>query len=65
MRNIVCKVFGKPAMIVGYGPGRKGKVMAIVVVEGALRAVRLKDIDLGETIQDLMAQFSSSGQHDA
>lgn len=40
-------------MIVGYGPGRKGRPMAIVVTGGKLQAVRLKDIDLADIPQDL------------
>lgn len=40
-------------MVIGYGPGRKGRPMAIVVSEGKLKAVRLKDIDLGSVSQDL------------
>lgn len=44
--KLLCKVHGKPAVIVGYGPGRKGKVRAIVVVEGKLKDVGFKDIQL-------------------
>ena len=51
--KILCKVHGKPAMIVGYGPGRKGRPMAIVVTKGKLEAVRLRDIDLSDVPQDL------------
>ena len=28
----------------GYGPGRKGRPMAIVLCEGKLKAIRLKDV---------------------
>lgn len=40
-------------MIVGYGPGRKGRPMAIVVTKGRLVAVRLRDIVLQDVPQDL------------
>jgi hypothetical protein len=51
--KIFCKVWGKPAVIVGYGPGRKGKTMAIVITEGMIVAVRLKDVELTE-LPDLL-----------
>ena len=44
--KIFCKVNGKPSVIVGYGPGRKGRPRAIVISEGKLRDVGLKDIEL-------------------
>ena len=44
--KVFCNVNGKHALIVGYGPGRKGRPMAIVITEGKLKAIRLKDIDL-------------------
>lgn len=44
--KILCKVHGKEAVVVGYGPGRKGRVRAIIMSEGRLRDVALKDIDL-------------------
>ena len=40
-------------MIVGYGPGRKGKIRAIIIVEGKLKDVALKDIDLGSFEKEL------------
>ena len=46
MVKIFCQVHGKSAMIVGYGPGRKGKPVAIVISGGVLKSVRLKDIIL-------------------
>ena len=46
--RLPCTVKGKTAFIVGYCPGSKGRVHAIVVCEARLRAVRLKDIELGE-----------------
>lgn len=46
--KIFCHVNGKAAIVVGYGPGRKGRPMAIVISDGKLKAVRLKDIDLDE-----------------
>lgn len=44
--KIFCQVNGKQAVVVGYGPGRKGKVRAIVITEGVLKDVALKDIVL-------------------
>ena len=44
--KIFCKVHGKDAVVVGYGPGRKGKPRAIVIAEGKLIDVALKDIVL-------------------
>lgn len=44
--KIFCHVHGKPAAIVGYGPGRKGRPRAIVITEGHLKDVALKDIEL-------------------
>lgn len=51
--KILCKVHGKPAMIVGYGPGRKGRPVAILISEGKMKSAPLKDIDLNEVPQDL------------
>lgn len=44
--KIICKVHGKPAVIVGYGPGRKGRPRAIVITHGRLLDVPLKEIEL-------------------
>ena len=44
--KLACKIFGKPALIVGYSAGKKGKVLAIVVCEGELRSVKLRQIHL-------------------
>jgi hypothetical protein len=54
--KIPCKVNSKSALVVGYAPGRKGRPMAIVITEGMLRAVRLKDIILGELPDQLSAK---------
>ena len=51
--KILCKVHGKPAMIVGYGPGKKGRPVVIVITQGQLKAVRLKDVNLADLPQDL------------
>lgn len=53
--KIPCKVGGKAALIVGYAPGRKGRPMAMVITQGALKAVRLKDVELGELPERLQA----------
>lgn len=55
--KLPCQVNGKPALIVGYGPGKKGRPMAIVITAGALRAVRLRDIVLGELPEELCAKI--------
>lgn len=44
--KIFCTVNGKPAVVVGYGPGRKGRPIAIVITEGQLKATRLKEVVL-------------------
>lgn len=44
--KILCTVNGKSAVIVGYGPGRKGKLRAVVITEGKLKDVGLKEIEL-------------------
>ena len=55
--KIPCRVAGAAALIVGYAPGRKGKPLAVVITEGALRAVRLKDIELGELPEALQGRI--------
>lgn len=42
--KIFCHINGKQGVVVGYGPGRKGRPMAIVLVNGQLKAMRLKDV---------------------
>lgn len=44
--KIFCTVHGKDAVVVGYAPGRKGRPKAIVIIEGKLVDVRLKDVVL-------------------
>lgn len=44
--KLFCRVHGKQAVVIGYGPGRKGRVRAIVIVNGQLKDVGLKDIVL-------------------
>jgi hypothetical protein len=51
--KILCTVNGKAAVIVGFAPGRKGRPMVVVVTQGQLKAVRLKDIDLENVPNDL------------
>lgn len=55
--KLPCKVNGKAALIVGYAPGRKGKPLAVVVTEGQLKAIRLKDVELGELPEALKAKI--------
>lgn len=40
-------------MIAGFAPGRKGRPMVIVITQGQLKAVRLKDIRLDNVPNDL------------
>lgn len=49
--KIACKVHGKDALIVGYAPGRRRRIHAIVIVEGKMKAVRLKSIELPEVAE--------------
>jgi hypothetical protein len=44
--KIFCQVHGKQAVVVGYGPGRKGRPRAIVIRDGKLADVALRDIVL-------------------
>lgn len=53
--KLPCHIAGKAALIVGYAPGRKGRPMAIVITQGTLKAVRLKDVELGELPEKLQA----------
>lgn len=43
---LLCKIHGRPAAIVGYGPGEKGQPRAIVVMDGGLKAIRLDEVEL-------------------
>ena len=49
--KVFCQVHGKPAVVVGYGPGRKGRPRAIVITQGLLKDVALKDIVLDSAQQ--------------
>lgn len=53
--KLPCEVDGQPAMIVGYSSGKKGKIHAIVITKGILRAVRLKDVGLKNLPAELQA----------
>lgn len=57
--KILCKVNKKPALIVGYCQGHKSKVQAIVITEGQLKSVGLKDIELNELPGELDASPSA------
>jgi hypothetical protein len=50
MKSIACRVGNHPALIVGYAPGRKGKVRAVVITQGVLKDVSLKNIQLVEDL---------------
>lgn len=54
--KIFCKVHDKPAVVVGYGPGKKGRPTAIVITEGQMKAIRLKDVVLGELPEQLLSR---------
>ena len=51
--KIFCQVHGKPAVVVGYAPGRKGRPRAIVIASGKLQDVALKDIILDSNLREL------------
>ena len=56
MKQIVCNVKGHTALIVGYCQGKRGKVRAIVLTQGHLEDVALKECNL----QDVPAELSPS-----
>ena len=47
-------------MVVGYGPSKRGKVRAIIISEGQLKEVGLKDIELEELPPELKAMPEQS-----
>ncbi len=53
--KIVVRVRGRQGVIVGYCPGKKNRPLAIVLTEGKLVAVRLKELQLSsdEKVTDL------------
>lgn len=46
---------GQPALIVGYAAGKKGRVMAVVIRQGKLCAVKLKHVELDNVPEELKA----------
>lgn len=46
--KILCKVNKKAALIVGFAQGHKSKTFAVVICEGKMQSVALKDIELNE-----------------
>jgi len=44
--KLACKVRGHNAMIVGYATAKRARVYAIVITQGQLCPVRLRDIEL-------------------
>jgi hypothetical protein len=53
--KILCTVHAKPALVVGFGPGKKGRPMVMVITDGQLKAVRLKDVILDDIPEALRA----------
>jgi hypothetical protein len=53
--KILCKVGGKLAMITGYCPDKHGRPQAVVITEGKLKAVRLRDLELMNVPPELEA----------
>lgn len=53
MTQILCKVYGKKAMIVGYVPGVAGSPKAVIISEGILKVVNLEDVDLENLPKEL------------
>lgn len=51
--KLPCRVKGHPAMIVGYANAKRAKLYAVVITQGELRAVRLRDIELLNVPVDL------------
>lgn len=51
--KLACRVNGHPAMVVGYANAKRSKVWAIVIVQGELRPVRLRDIELLNVPEEL------------
>ena len=43
---LLVKVHDREALIVGYGPGEAGSPRAIVLMDGALSAVPLSDVEV-------------------
>jgi hypothetical protein len=46
MRILIKLRSGEEGIIVGYSPGKKGRVLAIVVVEAKLREVKLRNLEV-------------------
>jgi hypothetical protein len=55
-----CQVRGERAMVVGYCPGKKGKIYAIVALGGKLRAVKLKHIELVDEHEDKVVDLRAA-----
>ena len=51
--KLPCRVAGHPAMVVGYANAKRSKVWAIVITQGQLRPVRLRDIKLLNVPEEL------------
>jgi hypothetical protein len=44
--RLLVNVHGKEGLVVGYAPGKKGRPLAIVVIDGKLQAVKLRNLEL-------------------
>lgn len=59
MTQILCKVAGRKAMIIGYGPGEAGQPKAIIISDGVLQAVNLNEIELVDVPKPLRKKRKS------
>lgn len=46
MRILVKLKSGEEGIVVGYAPGKKGRVLAIVVIESKLREIKLRNLEV-------------------
>lgn len=51
--RLPCTIGDKPALIVGYCQGKRGKIRAIVIIEGELKDYGLNSLRLGEVHDSL------------
>ena len=65
MRILVKLKSGEEGIVVGYAPGKKGRVLAIVVVDAKLREVKLRNLELIGWAKIREAQNSFTATSDA